>query len=368
MNRRTPHPHVRLRSPERKRRYRELDGLGPDGLPYQPRLAPGRLICLLLSALLAVAMFVCYALRPDAAAAITVFPPWAWLAPGLILLGLGFKRASPRPSGLVLVLWAAFIALHAEEPRSLLRTGSWPADGWQMAVQSGRAVRVVSLNCAGEESAAREVAAYHPSIVLLQESPNRAEVDALADQLFGEEGGVAWSTDTSIIARGAVEEAPLPEGVRTYATRARVYLHSGVEAEVVSLRLEPPRVEVNLLAPATWRSQTRNRAIRREQVRALVAGLADVPADTPLLVGGDTNAPGGDGAMAPLRARARDGFHQGGRGWANTATNETPTHRIDQIWASDHFRAGAVTARRTRHSDHRLVVSDLWLSPGATRR
>lgn len=363
MTRRNPDPHVYMRTPARKRRYEELDGLGPDGLPYRPRPARRRLIALALSAILASILCACYFTRPDAAAAVTVFPIWAWLVPGLLLLFLGLSRASLRPAALVLALWIAFVALHAEEPRSLLRTDPWPADGWLLALQSGRGVRVVSLNCAGGQAdAASEVASHQPSIVLLQEAPSREEVDALAQRLFRDASGVAWGGDTAIIARGTVETEPLPESVRPYATRARVRLPSGTEVAVVSLRLEPPLVRANLLAPTTWRAQTENRLIRRAQVRALVTALADVPADTPLIVGGDTNAPGGDGAIDPLRARAHDGFGEGGRGWGNTAMNDAPMLRLDQVWASDHFHAGAVFARRTRHSDHRLVVSDLWLS------
>lgn len=33
--------------------------------------------------------------------------------------------------------------------------------------------------------------------------------------------------------------------------------------------------------------------------------------------------------------------------------------RIDQVWASERFRAVAVRARQTRNSDHHLVICDL---------
>ena len=33
--------------------------------------------------------------------------------------------------------------------------------------------------------------------------------------------------------------------------------------------------------------------------------------------------------------------------------------RVDQIWVSRHFRAESVTAQKTIHSDHRMVVCDL---------
>ena len=41
------------------------------------------------------------------------------------------------------------------------------------------------------------------------------------------------------------------------------------------------------------------------------------------------------------------------------ALSDIPLLRIDQIWTSDHFRAVRVRARKTEHSDHRMVVCDL---------
>lgn len=83
----------------------------------------------------------------------------------------------------------------------------------------------------------------------------------------------------------------------------------------------------------------------------------------PVIVGGDFNAPPDDAALFPLRKRLFDTFRKSGRGWGNTGTNAYPLFRVDQIWASQHFRPESVRAQKTIHSDHRMVICDLVLEP-----
>jgi len=129
--------------------------------------------------------------------------------------------------------------------------------------------------------------------------------------------------------------------------------------EVVSLRLTPPIVRMDLWDPGCWREQSENRKIRREQLREITARLAP---DGLGIVGGDFNAPAGDAIFRLLSPGFRDSFAQAGRGWGNTALNEMPVSRVDQIWVSRSFRTAAAVARKTVHSDHRMVISDLSLA------
>lgn len=362
-------PHAPGWDPARKRRYKELKGLGPDGLPYRPKPARARVVALVLSTILALGVFAAYLIQPDALAAVTILPVWAWLLPGLLLLALGLSRASWRQGLIVLALWLAVMALRAEEPRSMLRTSPWPADGWSLALAAGRAARVVSLNCNGGDAAvAREALPYRPTILLLQEAPAREEVESLARQMFGKDAGVAWNGDTAIVAQGPLDVLPVSDAVAPFAVRARVQLSPGIRVEAVSVHLTPPGSSANLLWPGVWSAHAANRRARRAQTSALIAALADGPSDAPLIVGGDMNAQASDAALRPLQARARDAFADAGRGWGNTVLNEQPILRYDQVWASDHFIGGSVTAHRTQLSDHRLVVSDLWLARMPTPR
>jgi endonuclease/exonuclease/phosphatase (EEP) superfamily protein YafD len=300
-----------------------------------------------LSAVLAVVLTAVYLIRPDSAAAITVYPPGVWIIPGLLLLIPSRHRQARRASLAFLLCWLVFAVLCVEEPRSLLRVlPTRTAD-----------LRVVTLNCAGGNmQAAEEVAVYHPDIVLLQESPRRDEVHAVARQLFGAQAGVAYQLESSVLVRGTVLGTRTQQDANRFATLARVRLASGRELTVVSLRLAPPVFRLDLWTPDNWQAQTENRQLHRKQL----AGVAEwLDPAMPTILGGDCNAPAGDAALRVLRPTLHDTAAVAGRGWIDTMDNETPALRIDQVWVSRHFTPVSVTAHRTRHSDHRLVVCDL---------
>lgn len=256
-------------------------------------------------------------------------------------------------------MWLICLLVFADSPQSLLRFGSGPSAHWRSARQSGRSFRVVSLNCdTGSMAAAEEVARFEPDLVLLQESPNRTQVEQLAKQLFGNDGAALCGPDASIIVRGTIWPRRIPAELNGYCVHAQVELASGIETEVISLRLVPGLVRLDLWSLECWCEQQANRRRRREQLRAVARQIQALP-DQPLIVGGDFNAPPGDAVFRQLRPRLRDAFAQGGRGWGNTMVNAFPVLRIDQVWISDHFRADAVSAQRTENSDHRMVVCDL---------
>ena len=83
--------------------------------------------------------------------------------------------------------------------------------------------------------------------------------------------------------------------------------------------------------------------------------------NVPFIIGGDFNAPGGDAVFRLFQPRFHDAFREGGTGWCNTILNEFPVLRIDQIWLSKHFQVVTTLARRTRYSDHRMVICDVVL-------
>jgi endonuclease/exonuclease/phosphatase (EEP) superfamily protein YafD len=111
--------------------------------------------------------------------------------------------------------------------------------------------------------------------------------------------------------------------------QARVFLKSGLEVEVFSLRLVPAVLRLDLWSPDCWREQTRNRRQRRVQLAAIGGRVASLPRHLPVILGGDFNAPQGDAAFRPLTPWLHDAFREGGRGWGDTITNESPFLRID---------------------------------------
>jgi endonuclease/exonuclease/phosphatase (EEP) superfamily protein YafD len=315
------------------------------------------------SALLCLTAFLCYGTRSDRCAAITIIPTWVWLLPGLLLTALGWRRPVRRAALAVVLLWLAYLLLIPEEPRSLARHDRWPSPEWQDARARGQALRVVSLNCAGGTiEAAAEVARYEPDLVLLQETPGPREVERLAQQLFGKDAATLVGLDASIMLRGRLTPVALPRPLFAYFVQAHARLANGIETEVISLRLVPAIVRLDLWKPDCWREQTINRRLRREELQAVARQIAALPRTAPLLLGGDFNAPAGDAIFRLLQPRLRDTFREAGLGWGDTIMNELPLQRIDQVWISDRFRTAAVLARRTQNSDHRLVVCDLFLS------
>lgn len=324
-------------------------------------LAASGVCCLALTAL--------YALRPGPAEALTFAPAWVWAIPGLLLAGLGVSRATRRAAGEALALWVVFLLVTTEGVATLLPVRSWPSARWQAARAQGNALRVVSLNCAGGSTeAANEVAAYEPDIVLLQESPGRQDVEALGTRLFGERSATVVGLDTSIVTHGSLAAAELPPSLRRFFVQASVELPGGRVAEVISLRLMPGTARVDLWSPDCWRQQAESHRARVEELTAVASRLARMEPGTPVIVGGDFNAPAGDGVFRTLPEGLTDAFRSGGVGWGDTMMNELPVLRFDQVWLSRELEAAAVAARRTRHSDHRLVVCDLVVRSTAGQR
>jgi len=259
----------------------------------------------------------------------------------------------------------------------MMRLASSPSSSWEAARRRGDAVRVVSINCAaGDKRAAAEVIPYHPDIVLLQETLERQETVELARRLFGKDAGIARGVGArspdrantprlrrsrAHIARGRVRAVPLKGLVPFAFIQAHVRLTSGMSAEVFSVHFQPPVVRFDIWSPACWRDHAEKREVHREQARELAQEIASIPVTRPVIVGGDFNVPGGDGAVRAFAPRLRDTFKQGGRGWGDTVLNDMSVLRFDQIWASEQFRAANVVARMTKHSDHRMVIADLVL-------
>jgi endonuclease/exonuclease/phosphatase (EEP) superfamily protein YafD len=311
-------------------------------------------LCLLAAA--------CYLTRADGMAAITVFPVWTWALPGLLLTGLGW-RAGWRCVTVVILLWLLYLGIISDEAHSLASFHRWPSPGWPAAPAGYHAVRVVSLNCGGgSPNAAREVIPFRPDIVLLQETPQREAVEEVARRLFGEEAAVVAGPDAVIIARGRLEMFSSPETAQAYVggayVQARLIMPTGLTLEVVSLRLLPPLVRTDLWSANCWRAQRDNRRDRRRQLAAVMARVRGNASGAPMIIGGDFNAPAGDAIFRELRP-LRDTFRRAGVGWGNSHSSDFPILRIDQVWASAEIRPVAVTARKTRHSDHRMVIGDL---------
>ena len=326
----------------------------------RPRRSSFRRFLLGLSGFSAAGLIYAYNAQPDDLAGLTVVPAVAWLLPAVFSILFFSGRNHKLFSLTVFSLWALFAFTSVEEVQSLLRRDSFPTGTWQAAHNEGRAIRVVSLNCnSGQPQCAAEVASLDPKpdIILFQESPGEEDLKKLAAELYGEEGGVAWSTDVSVVARGKVESTHAdPDSVFLHA---KVQLPDGKQVEAISLRLMPPVIRYDFWSSGFWRENRAARRDRRRQVESVVGYLSTVPSAAPLLVGGDLNCAAEDGSMLPLRARLNDTFDPAGHGNCNTATNKYPLERVDQLWINAALQSEWLVARKTDYSDHRMVICDL---------
>ena len=305
-------------------------------------------------ALLAVAAAL-FAVRPIGAAVLTQFPLWMWSVPGslLALLGLGRRRGRHRRAVLAaLAGWFAILLALAEEPVSLARS--------LVPDSASSALRVVTLNAAGgSPEAANEVVAWKPEIVLLQETPRGDAIDQLAKRLYGADAVIARSEDTAVLARGTGEALKLPDELGWHASALKLRRPNGHEIVVVSLRLDPPPLRLDILSPDAWRTQSVHCLQQQAMLAALARWIDTLPPNTEILVGGDFNVPQRDAVTVPLQRRLTDAFALAGRGWGGTVMNELPLVRFDQIWVGGSLRPRAVRAVPTQNSDHRAVLLEL---------
>lgn len=294
-----------------------------------------------------VSMFGLYMVRPGITTAITVWPAWI-----VLIIGLMFTAKSRCHRMALLFCWLFFGNLFVDEFQSIPRS---------LRPEPARDFRVVTLNCAGGSLlAAEEVIALKPDLVLFQESPSRRHLEEVALKLFGPRPGLVWGPDASIIARGGLAERALPQGTSNFVA-ATWTPERGRSLDVVSLRLTPPVLRIDLYDPSAWSDFARNRESRTAEVKDIAAALAGM-GFRPDLVGGDFNTPPDAGVQGPLVQGMLDAFGSAGVGLGATCVNPMPCIvRIDQIWSGPKSKPVRARVVKTEHSDHRMLVADfVW--------
>ncbi len=301
-----------------------------------------------------------FLLRPPNVDPITIWPFWFWSLPAIVISAFAVSRRNHFWGLMTVGAWAVATLIVTEEPVALARvlTQSPPPVSDQRPPES---IRVVTLNCAGGDTqAAAESFAWDPDIVLLQEAPAAVDLAALVATRDG------WQShcgqDPAILTRGEITPLPVQKGQEVFVCAADIVpsrVPSMPALRVVCTRLLLPSLRTRIWLPEVWSDGFEARADREEQMEA-VAGVARAGLDTmPVILGGDFNAPAGDSLFRALQPEFRDAYLEGGAGWPNTITNDTPMSRIDQVWVSPHFEVRGAWVVRTRHSDHRAVVVDL---------
>jgi endonuclease/exonuclease/phosphatase (EEP) superfamily protein YafD len=303
--------------------------------------------------------------QPDRFAAFTVMPIWLWGGAGLALSGVAiYCLRAPLPL-IMTGVWAVTLLVGADEARVLGNAGNSPPRPGQPAPYRGQAViRVVTLNCAlfnyGDSAAAlpAKLAAWQPDIVLLQDAwPH--QVRQFAAALYGGHGDFRTHQTNGIVSRWKIQREIRKPGEQR-SQQVSILLPSGVEIEVVNVHFASAATDLRLWRRAAW-SQHRAKRLDRQQelarTRQTLAQTLPSP-DHPILFGGDFNAPATDIVHRQLARDFIDSFAAVGTGWGNTYQRRFPILRIDYLYATRHFVPVRSCAVTTRHSDHRMVVTD----------
>lgn len=321
----------------------------------RPRL-PRRRWLMWCSAAMCVLSWLLHIAQPAPLAWLMIFPRWTWLIAGMGMLFVGYVKPQWKWSLLVFLFWDLYTAFNVLESRSIAKS----LFERPRPVPAGKtSFRVISFNCGSDSSdAAREAFDLKPDLIAYQESPQRETLQKLASAQWGTEGSVVWGPDASIVARGRLTLGQRsPKGTWIWATWHR----AEGDIEVVSLRLSPVPLRFDCWSPDCWRAMTLLRETHRAEIAELIAALGDKSESQRCIIIGDFNAPAHDASLGELRVLYRDSFDEAGFGWGNTIMNGFPVQRIDQVWINPSLEALRVQAIRSQHSDHTLVISDLFV-------
>ena len=92
-----------------------IDSAASNAAAGKERPVARRRWALAASAVLCVAVFLCYLWQSDWLVPLTLVPGWCWLAPGLAMLALGASRRHKRWTVAVLALWFVYVAVLVPE-------------------------------------------------------------------------------------------------------------------------------------------------------------------------------------------------------------------------------------------------------------
>lgn len=314
---------------------------------------------LILSGIFWIFSFLAYWFQPDALFAYTFFPAWMWGIVGIIAALFFAKLLGKRNTLIISLLWFGFLLRFAEEthiPFQYIRYMKYS----RLNVNK---IRIASINCAGGSfEAVKEAVSKKPDFILIQESPSMQELIKLSKSVYGKDSFYVYGPDTSIIGTGRV--------VRIVRDKARaVFTYAEIETSVfkksktiglMSIHVLPPDFRTDLWNIECWNAHKQIRIDRKNDMDYVKNCLDTINSSIPLVVGGDFNAPAGDGIFNVLKPKLRDSFTIGGVGWGNTVLNEVPVERIDQVWFNKELNVNDCRAFETKNSDHRMVICEYY--------
>lgn len=230
---------------------------------------------------------------------------------------------------------------------------------------------------------AREIATFAPDILCLQEFPAPGKVQKKLAKALAQEAGLPYRASEASKSMAIFSRYPLTDSGHQYFTHnsngfqwARIDL-SGREIMIYNMHLKSNRITGlaekvtepgSLKGRETWtnlRSMLagyRNTALERVQQAHKMREHMAQPA-VPYLICGDLNDVPQSHTYRILSRGMTDTFQSAGWGLGFTYAGGLPALRIDYILANPQWRVLSCRRGPVTFSDHRPVVSKLWLSP-----
>lgn len=311
---------------------------------------------------------VAYYRQPDSLAAFTVMPFWVWGGLGVLASATAFALLRAPLSLIITAIWAFTVFLGADEASVIANLGTpAPRPGQPDPVDGVRPIRVLTVNCAwgAYGDPAKDIAAWNPDIVLLQEV-DAVKVQRIATIIFGADASYRAYSGNGIATRWDItREVRNPNPTfRFFNHNATVRLPDGRTIEVANIHLTSAATDLSVWRPSCWVTHRENRKQRRFEVAIALRVLEDTcsfPEVQPVIMAGDFNAPATDPIKDQLDPYFVDAFEAAGTGWGDTFQRRIPVLRLDRILTTRHFTPVRCRAVTTRQTDHRMVVADLLL-------
>jgi endonuclease/exonuclease/phosphatase (EEP) superfamily protein YafD len=297
----------------------------------------------------------------DRFAVFSVPPVWAWSVIGLPSAIIAARLIRKLPAYIPIFLWIAFTLVFADEAKSLRNLGK-PIllPGPPPAHNGSHVMRVATMNCAVLEygDPSQDLARWFPDIVLLQDAlPHH--VAAITQRLFGEQGHFScFGATNGIASRWPIVRQTNHPVLRNQ--QVTIQLPDESLIEVVNLHLQSASTDLSIWHRSTWSKHRIHRAARIQEIKAMLYVLQNTTPfpSSPVLLGGDFNAPATDVSHRLFSDHFTDSFIQAGRGLGNTYHRRFPILRIDALYHSRHFTAVRARTIESAHSDHRMLVVD----------
>lgn len=307
---------------------------------------------------------ICLLNRWDAMVPITLVPLWAWAAAGALLSFLCWITCRSTAAGFLFWLYFLSGVAFSEETHGILREALAAARSRSEAPQeeAPSLLRIVTVHCAGNEAALRRAAESQPHLLVVREAPDKAVLDAVADQLFGADRSVTTQGGLAILGSGStLATLTEPSG---QALHVRLKRPGGLVLDITAIDLEGCAPRLDMWRPEVWKSLIAARTENRRLVRTYLGEHPMRRNNVARIMAGNFGTPPSDDVFRPLQTSGMvDTFAVAGQGWGNTYPSDYPIFRYDQVWVSPNLEPYRTVTKINPDAPHRIVLSEVHLPP-----